>query len=291
MPKMPKYDVFISYRWVDPEMSWVRDHLVPALQEAGVETILDVEDFVPGRDLILEMERAGRESRRVLCVLSPAYFAGDRMVEFESLAARRSNPTGSESRLIPLLVNSTELPEWIRGLVPIDWTSERTRVREWNKLLRILGAQRKAEPPPILNVKGSFKSAAKMNLAQGTEAETQAVSIVRAGRFEASATSENRGNLLKYRISERCRELRYGDVIQLWRRDHEFIDFYISLFKRCGFQSYAWETPPISKKSIHRIFEFVLFNVPFGSRTPDRETYASYFDTKTSDDGIVAFNN
>jgi len=291
MRKMPKYDVFISYRWVDPDMSWVREQLVPALQAAGLKTLLDVEDFVPGRDLVLEMDRAGRESRCVLCVLSPAYCAGDRMVGFESLAARRSNPTGSESRLIPLLIAPAELPEWIRGLVPIDWINERSRVREWNKLLRILGARQGAEPPAMLPKDNLLQSVAKKRPATAHEAETNAITVVRAGRFEASATSENRGNLLKYQISEQGHELRYCDVMELWRGDQEFVDFYISIFKRCGFQSYVWETPSVSKNTIDRVFEFVLFNVPEASRIPDRKTYASYFDTKKSEDGIVAFSN
>ena len=77
------HDVFISYRWVDPDQRWVREQLAPALRNAGLAVLLDVDDFVPGRDLILEMTRAGHESRRVLCVLSPDYFDGNRMVAFE----------------------------------------------------------------------------------------------------------------------------------------------------------------------------------------------------------------
>jgi hypothetical protein len=115
--KYYEYDVFISYRWVDPDQEWVREYLVPALKSAGLRVCLDVEDFVPGRDLIIEMSRAGAESARALCVLSPDYFDGNRIVAFESLMARRRDPAGGESRLIPLLLRATELPEWMRGLV------------------------------------------------------------------------------------------------------------------------------------------------------------------------------
>ena len=88
------HDVFISYRWVDPDQTWVREQLAPALRNAGLEVLLDVDDFVPGPDIILEMTRAGHESRCVLCVLSPDYFDGNRMVAFESLMARRHDPAG-----------------------------------------------------------------------------------------------------------------------------------------------------------------------------------------------------
>jgi hypothetical protein len=91
------YDVFISYRWVEPDMSWVRSQLFPALEEAGLKVCLDVYDFVPGRDLIQEMTRAGQESRHALCIISPDYFADDRFVHYEALGARAADPAGTKS--------------------------------------------------------------------------------------------------------------------------------------------------------------------------------------------------
>lgn len=142
------FDVFVSYRWVNPDQDWVRDSLVPALRNAGLKICLDVEDFVPGRDLILEMSRAGQESRHALCILSPDYFSANRMVGFESLMARRSDPSGNESRLIPLIYRRVEIPEWLRGLIPVDWTEPKDRAREWRKLLKVLLAPTPDAPQP-----------------------------------------------------------------------------------------------------------------------------------------------
>jgi hypothetical protein len=141
------HDVFISYRRVDPDQTWVREQLAPALRNSGLAVLLDVDDFVPGRDLVLEMTRAGHESRRVLCVLSPDYFDGNRMVAFESLMARRLDPSAGESVLIPLVLRPSELPEWLRGLIPIDWTDPNYHAREWRKLLKVLGAPNEGPPP------------------------------------------------------------------------------------------------------------------------------------------------
>jgi hypothetical protein len=138
--KLFPYDVFISYRWITPDQEWVREQLYPALVKARLSVCLDVEDFVPGRDLILEMERAGLESRHVLCVISPEYFEEGRMVEFESLTARRRDPAGRSSFLIPFILRETEIPERIRGLIPLSWTNPENHIREWKKLLRVLGA-------------------------------------------------------------------------------------------------------------------------------------------------------
>jgi len=143
-----QYDVFLSYRWSDPDQSWVRDHLAPALRAAGLRVCLDVEDFVPGRDLVLEMGRSGSESKRALCILSPAYFDGNRMVGFEALMARRKDPMGLDSGLIPFLLSRVEIPEWLRGLVPVDWTRPNERAREWRKLLAVLEAPTLDVPPP-----------------------------------------------------------------------------------------------------------------------------------------------
>lgn len=46
------------------------------LERVGLRVCLNVDDFVPGRDLILEMTCAGRESKSAVCVLSPDYLEG-----------------------------------------------------------------------------------------------------------------------------------------------------------------------------------------------------------------------
>jgi hypothetical protein len=136
------YSVFISYRWVTPDKEWVREQLVPSLKNAGLKVFVDVEDFVPGRDLILEMERAGIESRHVLCIVTPEYFEDGRMVEFESLSARRRDPGGRNSFLIPLILRETKVPDRFGALIPIYWTNPVDHGREWRKLLHVLGAEK-----------------------------------------------------------------------------------------------------------------------------------------------------
>jgi hypothetical protein len=152
------YDAFVSYRWTEPEKTWVREEFVPRLRAAGLSICLDIDDFIPGRDLILEMERAGIQSKHILCVITPSYFDGNRMVSFESLAARRRDPSGQSSTLIPILLKHTELPEWIRGLIPIDWTDKNRIDKEWAKLLQILGGDERVSSPSSLHEDKSTKA-------------------------------------------------------------------------------------------------------------------------------------
>jgi serine/threonine protein kinase len=71
------------------------------------------------------------------------------MVHFESQMRRRQDPAGTQSALIPMIVRPSSLPEWIRGLVPLDWTgSDSERRREWKKLLKLLGAPAPTVDPP-----------------------------------------------------------------------------------------------------------------------------------------------
>ncbi len=115
--------------------------------------------------------------------------------------------------------------------------------------------------------------------------------IVRANGFDALAKSENNRNLLKYRLRKAGMELDYRKVLDLWERDQDFVDFYLSIFKKCGFDSYIWETPPVSTNLIDRPFEFVLLNTPRASQKPHLETYSQYFDISTTNNGIVTFPN
>jgi hypothetical protein len=114
---------------------------------------------------------------------------------------------------------------------------------------------------------------------------------IRSERFEASAESQNSGNILKYRIYSNGHFLSFSDVFHLWERDLDFVDFYISIFKQSGYYAFNWETPAITIVSIRGQFEFVIHNLPKASGRPDRETFAGYFDTETAPDGIVSFKN
>ena len=88
-----KHDVFISYRWVWPDCPWVRKRLVPALERAGLKVWLEVSKSAPACDLYEETETAINDSRKALCVISPAYLReiekNARMVavEFRNISA------------------------------------------------------------------------------------------------------------------------------------------------------------------------------------------------------------
>jgi hypothetical protein len=96
-----KYDVFISYRQLEPDKSWVRNVLLPRLKAEGLRVCIDFE-FPLGTYLIAEMERAVENSRYTLAVLSPAYLKSN-FAELESILAEHLGLELSQRRLLAIM--------------------------------------------------------------------------------------------------------------------------------------------------------------------------------------------
>jgi hypothetical protein len=80
------HDLFISYRQCEPDVGWVRNRLVPALEAAGLHVFVDYRDFTVGEPLDELMERGIATSRFTLAVVSSRYDAS-RFTAFESALA------------------------------------------------------------------------------------------------------------------------------------------------------------------------------------------------------------
>ena len=106
-------------------------------------------------------------------------------------------------------------------------------------------------------------------------------------RFLAS----DNGNIKKYYLCRNGADLAYREVLSLWEQDQEFLDFYLSIFRQSGFESYVWETPPVTTDSLIRKFEFVLINNPTAACAPDHDTFMEYFDSQGQHNGVVVFPN
>jgi hypothetical protein len=119
-PRVPVYDVFLSYRHTDPD----RDHateLLRDLESKGLRVAIDVRDFAPNEHFLSEMERCIKESRFVLCVVTPQYVDSDHCSE-EAIISKTLDMAERRKRLVPLIFERVELPVWMHGLVGIDFT-------------------------------------------------------------------------------------------------------------------------------------------------------------------------
>ena len=98
-------------------------------------------------------------------------------------------------------------------------------------------------------------------------------------------------HVCRYRIVSDGKPLSVANVLGLWQHDREFCSCYLSLLSECPFSAYRWETPPVTRATVDREFEFVLLDSPGLSRSPDTEPFAEFFTLDDTDQGIVAFEN
>ena len=92
-----------------------------------------------------------------------------------------------------------------------------------------------------------------------------------------------------YTIIENSIPLTFGQVISYWQYNEEFRAFFIDVLIKNDFTAYRWETPPISKSLINRIFEFVLLNSPDLDRNQNDKAFREYLNTANED--IISFSN
>ncbi|MBI5302709.1 MAG: toll/interleukin-1 receptor domain-containing protein [Chloroflexi bacterium] len=112
-------DLFISYSHYDA--AWVRAHLLPPLEAAGIAVLIDFRDFEPGAPSVTEMERAVLTTRKTLLVITLRYLASE-WTAFENILAQTLDPAARQRRVIPLLLERCELPLRIRMLTYLDFS-------------------------------------------------------------------------------------------------------------------------------------------------------------------------
>ncbi|HWB06276.1 MAG TPA: toll/interleukin-1 receptor domain-containing protein [Verrucomicrobiales bacterium] len=105
-------DFFISYNKADRVMAvaikaWIED--------AGFTAIAQATDFHPGSNFVLEMDRALKEAKRTIAVLSPSYLDAP-FPQPEWAGAFAKDPTGKERGLVPVRVRECR-PEGLLGQV------------------------------------------------------------------------------------------------------------------------------------------------------------------------------
>ncbi len=96
----PSRDFFISY--TGPDERWAT-WIAKTLEDHGYTTIIQALDFPAGGNFVLRMHEAARVSERTILVLSPDVLEAE-FPAAEWAAAFVADPTGEESRLIPVRV-------------------------------------------------------------------------------------------------------------------------------------------------------------------------------------------
>lgn len=140
------YDAFLSYRHLDPDLSFTRE-LHRRLEDAGFTVALDDRDFHAALTFIEEMERCVKESRFTLLVVSPRYFESGNTVA-EAVIGQVLNMQTRRSRLVPVKIEAATMPTWMYGLVGIDFSAEDPPFDPYEKLIETLRGPVPGPPDP-----------------------------------------------------------------------------------------------------------------------------------------------
>jgi tetratricopeptide (TPR) repeat protein len=111
-----KKDFFISYNKADEEWAvWIASQL----EDAGYTTIIQAWDFRPGNNFPVEMDRACRETKHTICVLSPSYFQSN-FTPSEWAASFTQDPKGEKRQIIPVRVRPFDNEGLLSSIIHID---------------------------------------------------------------------------------------------------------------------------------------------------------------------------
>jgi hypothetical protein len=98
------------------------------------------------------------------------------------------------------------------------------------------------------------------------------------------------GRLLRVTIDLDSSPVSYLEVLRRWQQDAFFRSLFIALLADSPFSAFRWETPPISRATANRPFEFVLLDSPGLARNPDPRAFAEHF-SGVAPGGVVEFAN
>lgn len=107
---------FVSYNKAD--RSWA-EWMAWQLEESGHTAIIQAWDFVPGSNFALKMDEAAAKADKIIAVLSPQYLEA-MYTQPEWAAAFAGDPTGKESKLIPVRVQDCNPAGLLKQIIYID---------------------------------------------------------------------------------------------------------------------------------------------------------------------------
>jgi hypothetical protein len=94
------------------------------------------------------------------------------------------------------------------------------------------------------------------------------------------------GRTVKVAIDSGSTSITYAEAIERWQTDADFRALFVRTLCDVPFKSYRWETPPITKSTSGRPFEFVLIDSPNLAAIPDESAFADQFRKALNGDAV-----
>lgn len=95
--------------------------------------------------------------------------------------------------------------------------------------------------------------------------------------------------IYQYKIFEKETPLSFEKVIELWKTNTSFRQFYAKILTDSTFDALFWEHPPITKINLKKEYEFVLINSrALTSVKPESHVFKEHFNVSES---VVSFSS
>lgn len=146
--------VFLSYSRSD---SQVVDKIAKDLQREGIEIWFDRQDIKPGQNWKEQIEKALNDASFLIVFISKNSLQS-RAVQLEYRAAFENQKRTGGTRLIPILLEKVELPEFLSTIQYIDFTE--SYYQGMQKLLNTLHTSSGPKPKEVVQVKDLAKEVA-----------------------------------------------------------------------------------------------------------------------------------
>ncbi|MDJ0837115.1 MAG: SUMF1/EgtB/PvdO family nonheme iron enzyme [Acidobacteriota bacterium] len=193
-----QFDIFISYSEQDGD--WVRNWLLPRLEQAGCRVCIDTRDFEIGKPRLVNKEDAVAHSAFTILVLSPFWVESEAPV-FEALLLQDDDPMGLHRRLLPVMLADCQLPKRLAVLTRGDFREPNCREDELSRLLKQIGKTR-VKPATLPEPEPVYRSRRIREI-------TEALKKVKQ-QLEQAAIEEKPTQALKAKELELKRQLREG---------------------------------------------------------------------------------
>ena len=106
--------------------------------------------------------------------------------------------------------------------------------------------------------------------------------------FELRVETVSAG-ITKYSILSEGGPLQFDQVTALWQNDVNFRLYFFQALTASSYVAYRFETPPVSRQTYSRLFEFVLIDSPWLDVAQDQSPFSEHF--KRTDAAVVEFEN
>lgn len=96
---------------------------------------------------------------------------------------------------------------------------------------------------------------------------------------------------MRYRMCQDETHLAFDEALDLLESSAEFCEFLSRTINESSYAALRWETPPVTRQTVGRQFEFVLVNDLLLVADPEPDVFSSYFRTLPREVLVVAVPN